>query len=106
MQIDDRKHKNGLALNAVEDAMTEPAWNCAPYLAVDDLILHRVQAEAGEKSVDLLHERTAKARALAFVPLCCPPDVRLCRTPDSQPVSHKSRRMSSRTVSHASTSPG
>ena len=106
MQIDDRKHEDGLALNAVEDAIREPAWNCSPYLAVDDLILHRVHAGAVEKGVDLPHERPAKARTLTLVPLCCLPDVRFCWTPDSQPVSHKSRRMSFRAVSHASTSPG
>jgi hypothetical protein len=35
---------------------------------VDDLVLHRVQANAIEKGVDLVHERTAEAAALSFIP--------------------------------------
>ena len=106
MQINDRKNEDVESIDPVENAIREPARDCSPYLAIDDLILHRVYADAVEKSVDLLHERTAKARTLPFVPSCRPPNIRFCCTPDGQPVGRKSRRMSSRAVSQVSTSPG
>jgi hypothetical protein len=35
---------------------------------VDDLVLHRVQTNAIEEGIDLLHEGAAEASALPFVP--------------------------------------
>ena len=64
------------------------------------------QANTVEKDVDLLHERVAQAYALLFVPASRRADVRLGLPPDNQSVGHRSRRMSSRAVSQASTSVG
>ena len=49
----------------------------------------------------VLRERTTEADALAFVISGRIANVRLCLPPDNEPISHRSRRMSSRAVSQA-----
>jgi hypothetical protein len=68
MQINDRKDEDFRSIDPVEHAVGEPAWDSSPHLSVDDLVLHRVEATAIEKTVDLLHECAAEADALAFIP--------------------------------------
>ena len=106
MQINDSKHQDIRSVDSVEHAVGKPARDSSPHVAVDDLLLHRVQANTIEKGVDLLHESAAEADALPFIPLGGLPDVRLGLPPDNQSVGHRSRRMSSRAVSQASTSLG
>ena len=106
MQINDSKHKDLRSVDSVEDAVGKPARDSSAHLSVDYLVLHRVQTNAIEKGIDLLHERPAEAYALPFIPSGGLPDVRLGLPPDNQSVSHRSRRISSRAVSQASTSVG
>ena len=52
MQINDRKHEDIRSIDPVEHAVREPARDSSPHLAMDDLVLHRVEADAIEKGVD------------------------------------------------------
>jgi len=106
MQINDSKHENLRSSDSVEHPIGEPTRDRSPHLPIHDLVLHRVQTNAVEKGIDLLHELAAEADALPLVPSGGGPDIRLCLPPDNQSVGHKSRRRSSRAVSQGSTSVG
>ena len=73
MQINDSKHEDVLSVDPVEHAVGKSARDSSPHLSVDDLVLHRVQANAIEKGIDLLHERATEADTLAFIPIGRPP---------------------------------
>lgn len=83
MQVNDCKHENLRSVDSVEHSVGKPARDGSPDLSVDDLILHRVQTNAIDKGVDLLHERAAEARTLPFVPSGGFSDVRLRLPPDN-----------------------
>src|SRR5688500_6391117 len=106
MEINDSKDEDVRSVDSVEDATWQPARDGTPHLSIDDLVLHRVQANAIQKGIDPVHERTAEPRALSFIPSSSLPYVRLGLPPENQPVRHRSRRISSRAVSHASASVG
>lgn len=86
MQISDSKHEDVRSIDPVEHAVGEPARDSSPNFSMDDLVLHRVEADAIEEGVDLLHEHAAEANALGFIPSGGPSDVRLGLPPDDQAV--------------------
>jgi hypothetical protein len=59
MQINDSKNEDVRSVDSVEDAIWKPARGGAPHLPVDDLVLHRVRANAIQKGIDPMYERTA-----------------------------------------------
>jgi hypothetical protein len=57
MQINNGKYEHVRPVDSVEDAVWKSARDRSAYLSVDDLVLHRVQTDAIEKDIHLLHER-------------------------------------------------
>ena len=82
MQMDQGKDQHNRPVDAVEEAVWEPARDGASHLAMDDLLLERILAHSVQNGVDLFHEGTAETRALLFVPARRCPDVRLGLAPD------------------------
>ena len=54
MQMNHRKNENIRAVDAVKQAVGEPAWNASSDVAVDDLILVRIFVNFLEEGIHLV----------------------------------------------------
>ncbi len=104
MKMDDANDDNSARVNLIEHAIGKPLNDGTPKVPMYQLALKGTLGHSFESRVHLADEVSPEPRSLQLIPASCRPHIGLGWPTQDQLIAHSSRKMSSRTFVHASTS--
>src|SRR4051812_33458301 len=106
MKVADAENDDIAPFNAVNHAIWKAVNNGVARITVNHLVLKWIRGKPVHRCIHFPNELPSQSGTLQLVPPCRGPDVRFGSSSNEEAVRHSLRRISSRTCSQGSTSPG